>query len=58
MELLFIGILIGLIVGAIAAWTGTGLLREYQRKHNIFDFDEVVEIIKANPKWFKDILIR
>jgi len=51
-EWFFIGVLCGMILGAISAWTGSYFLREYQRKHNIFNYDEICQIIKRNPALF------
>lgn len=58
MELLFIGMLIGIPVGAFSAWTGSWILRGYQQKNNIFNYDETIERIRSKPELFRGILDR
>jgi hypothetical protein len=53
MTLLFIGVFIGIILGAIAQLIGISLLRKYQRDHNIFNYNDVVRIIRDNPSIVK-----
>lgn len=56
MYMMLAGLFIGVGVGWCSAIIGVCILREDQRRHGMFDYDEIVRIIRANPSLFETIV--